>query len=48
MEKPPSVEGKKVFLLYPQSVIKDEMLDLLIMAGYETYTISDEKKAKKL
>ena len=24
------------------------MLDLLIMAGYETYTLSDEKKAKKL
>ena len=48
MEKQPSLEGKKIFLLYPHSVIRDEMLDLLIMAGYETYTISDEKKVRKL
>ena len=41
-------QGKKIFLLHPHSVIKEEMLDLLIMAGYETYTILDEKKAKKL
>lgn len=41
-------EGKKIFLLYPHSVIKDEMLDLLIMAGFETYTLTDEKKARKL
>ena len=43
-----SAEGKKIFLLYPHSVIRDEMLDILIMAGYETYTLFDEKKAKKL
>ena len=40
--------GKKIFLLYPHSVIRDDMLDTLIMAGYETYTIVDEKRAKKL
>ena len=40
--------GKKIFLLYPHSVIRDEMLDVLIMAGYETYTLVDEKKAVKL
>jgi hypothetical protein len=40
--------GKKIFLLYPQSVIHQEMLDILIMAGYETYTLTDEKKARKL
>jgi len=48
MEKTPDSSGKKIFLLYPHSVIRDEMLDLLIMAGYETYTLFDEKKAKKL
>jgi hypothetical protein len=40
--------GKKIFLLYPHSVIGDEMLDLLIMAGYETYPVFDEKRALKL
>ena len=41
-------QGKKIFLLRPHSVIHEEMLDILIMAGYETYTILDEKKARKL
>lgn len=40
--------GKKIFLLYPHSVIRDEMLDLLIMAGFETYTLNDAEKARKL
>ena len=48
MEKQPHSQGKKIFLLHPHSVIREEMLDLLIMAGYETYTIIDEKKARKL
>ena len=48
MEKQLGTQGKKTFLLRPHSVIRDEMLDLLIMAGYETYTIIDEKKARKL
>jgi hypothetical protein len=41
-------QGKKIFLLRPQSVIHQEMLDILIMAGYETYTLVDEKRARKL
>ena len=41
-------EGKKVFLLYPHSVIREEMLDLLIMNGFETYTLFDHKKAFKI
>ena len=41
-------EGKKIFLLYPHSVIHQEMLDILIMAGYETYTIMDAEKARRL
>ena len=48
MEQQVDAAGKKIFLLYPHSVIRDEMLDLLIMAGYETYTLIDEKKARKL
>ena len=48
MEKQADTKGRKTFLLYPHSVIRDEMLDLLIMAGYETYTIFDEKRARKL
>jgi hypothetical protein len=40
--------GKKIFLLYPHSVIHQEMLDILIMAGYETYTLSDHVRARKL
>ena len=48
MEQQPDALGKKIFLLYPHSVIRDEMLDILIMAGYETYTLLDEKKARKL
>jgi len=48
MEQQPGVQGKKIFFLFPHSVIREEMLDILIMAGYETYTLVDEKKAKKL
>jgi hypothetical protein len=40
--------GKKIFILYPHSVIKDEMLDILIMAGFEAYIIHDHKQAIKL
>ncbi|MDR0602133.1 MAG: PilZ domain-containing protein, partial [Treponema sp.] len=40
--------GKKVFLLYPHSVIHEEMLDILIMSGFETYTLRDHKRAAKL
>jgi hypothetical protein len=40
--------GKKVFLLYPHSVIREEMLDDLIMNGFETYTLFDHKKAVKI
>jgi len=48
MEKQNNIFGKKIFLLYPHSVIRDDMLDWLIMAGYETYTLTSEKKAIKL
>jgi len=48
MEQKLDGQGKKIFLLYPHSVVRDDMLDVLIMAGYETYTLVDEKKAQKL
>jgi len=48
MGNTPEAAGKKIFLLYPHSVIRDDMLDVLIMAGYETYTLTDQKKARKL
>jgi hypothetical protein len=48
MEQETGAPGKKIFLLYPHSVIRDEVLDELIMAGYETYTVFDEKRALKL
>ena len=41
-------DGKKIFLLHPQSVIQQDMLDILIMAGYETYIIFDATRARKL
>ena len=41
-------KGKKVFLLRPHSVIHEEMLDTLIMEGYETYTILDSERARKI
>ncbi|MDR0877378.1 MAG: PilZ domain-containing protein [Treponema sp.] len=43
-----SAAGKKVFILYPHSVIQEEMLDILIMGGFETYTLHDHKKALRM
>ena len=40
--------GKKIFILYPHSVIQDELLDLLIMSGFESYVLHDHKRALKL
>jgi len=48
MDKRPDSLGKKTFLLHPHSVIREEMLDYLIMAGFETYTLLDETRARKL
>jgi hypothetical protein len=48
MEQGPGPSGKKVFLLYPHSVIHEEMLDILIMSGFETYTLKDHERALKI
>jgi hypothetical protein len=41
-------QGKKIFVLYPQSVIQDSVLDVLIMNGFEVYTLHDHQRAKLL
>ena len=43
-----NVSGKKIFILHPHSVIRDELLDLLIMSGFESYVLHDHKRALKL
>ncbi|MDR1278257.1 MAG: PilZ domain-containing protein [Treponema sp.] len=48
MEQGAVILGKKVFLLYPHSVIHEEMLDVLIMSGFETYTLQDHRRAVKI
>jgi hypothetical protein len=40
--------GKKIFFLYPHSVIQDELLDTLIMNEYETYVIKDHERALRI
>ncbi len=39
------IYGKKVFVLYPQSVIREEMLHLLIAAEYEVALLWDTQRA---
>jgi hypothetical protein len=40
--------GKKIFFLYPHSVIHDELLDQLIMSSFEAYVLRDHKRARGL
>jgi hypothetical protein len=40
--------GKKIFFLYPQSVIQDSVLDILIMSGFEVYTLHDHERARRI
>jgi hypothetical protein len=43
-----SFEGKKVFFLYPHSVMQEEMLDELVIQGYEIYILRDHERARRL
>ncbi len=43
-----STLGRKVFFLYPHSVIRDEMMNNLIMSGFEAYTLHDQRRAAKI
>ena len=47
MEQAP-IEGRKIFFLYPHSVIQDDLVDELIMQGFEIYILRDHKRARKL
>lgn len=40
--------GKKVFFLYPHSVIQDELVEELIANEYEVYLLDDHKKIRSL
>ena len=40
----PEIMGRKVFFLYPHSVIQNDMVNILINNEYEVYTINDHVK----
>ena len=40
----PEIMGRKVFFLYPHSVIQNDMVNILINHEYEVYTINDHKR----
>ncbi|MEA1911727.1 MAG: PilZ domain-containing protein, partial [Spirochaetota bacterium] len=40
--------GKKVFFLYPQSVIQEELISFLLKNEYEVYFLNDHIKAKRI
>lgn len=41
-------DGKKVFFLYPQSVIQDELISFLLKNEFEVYFLTDHLKAKRI
>jgi hypothetical protein len=40
--------GKKIFFLYPPPMVRDEMLDILIMNGFEVYVLKDHQRALRV
>lgn len=43
-----SIDGKKIFFLYPQSVIQDELISFLLNHEYEVYFLQDHLKATRI
>ena len=43
-----STDGKKIFFLYPQSVIQDELISFLLINEYEVYFLNDHIKALRI
>jgi len=43
-----STDGKKIFFLYPQSVIRDELISSLLINEYEVYFLNDHIKATRI
>ena len=44
----PLIMGRKVFFLYPHSVIQNDMITILINHEYEVYTVNDHEKMLKI
>ena len=40
--------GRKVFFLYPHSVMREQLMELIFQAGYEVYFLRDHVKAVRL
>ena len=43
-----TANGKKIFFLYPQSVIQDELISFLLKNEYEVYFLNDHLKAIRI
>ncbi len=48
MENTESITGRKVFFLYPQTIIQNEVVTDLIMQEYEVYTVRDHVALKRV
>jgi len=40
--------GKKVFFLYPPSVVKEELIEFLVFSEYEVFTLKDHHHARRV
>ena len=43
-----SINGRKVFLLYPHSVIQDDLIYTLVQSEYEVYRLKDHNRALRI
>ena len=43
-----TTDGRKVFFLYPQSVIQEELISFLLKNEYEVYFLKDHRKATRI
>ena len=48
MDNEPSLLGKKVFFLYPPSVVRDDLVAYLLENEFEIYMLKDPEVARKL
>ncbi len=44
----PTIAGRKVFFLYPHSVLQEQLMELIFQAGYEVYLLREHTKVKRL
>jgi hypothetical protein len=43
-----SITGKKIFFLYPQTIVQNEILTELVMQEYEAYTVKDPQALRRV